>query len=231
MKSILTLFLVVMSLLYESQNSNIRKDSLIQNEFATLIPYKIKNKVVYVNQKHKMIIAPQFSLGMFFNEDCNLLNSPNEKVRTFGSSDYATVDLNKITYRIDKNGKKVYTFIKTDLGKCPSSYKSQKYKAYEMKGFYGLVDKNYIDEANPKDFVIYPQYQRLHVMEGDDINNPMLVGINKDKFGVIDKTGKIIIPFIYNDIKLNYSWKLGKMFEVSKDGKNYFYINQNNVAY
>jgi hypothetical protein len=30
---------------------------------------------------------------------------------------------------------------------------------------------------------------------------------------------KVIIPFEYSDIKRNFSWKLGKMFEVSKDGK------------
>ncbi len=59
----------------------------------------------------------------------------------------------------------------------------------------------------------------------------MIVASQKDKFGVIDVNNNIIIPFEYADIKRNYSWKLGKMFEVTKDDINYYYIDSNNKSY
>jgi len=59
----------------------------------------------------------------------------------------------------------------------------------------------------------------------------MIVATYNDKFGVIDVNNKIIIPFEYADIKRNYSWKLGKMFEVTKDDKNYYYIDSYNQSY
>ena len=202
-----------------------------KNKIPNLIPQKINGNFGYVNHNRDYVIAPQFNLAMFFNSDCNLLNSKNKKAKKFGLSDYATVEENEIAYRIDKKGKKVYKYVKKDLEKCPAEFKAQKYKAYIMQGFYGLVDKDSINEGNYKDFVIYPQYQRLHVMEGDDIGNPMIVAVYNNKFGVINKTGKVIIPFVYADIKLNFSWLLGKMFEVSVDSKEYFYVDENNVAY
>lgn len=206
-------------------------DSASINKIPDLIPHKMNGKVGYVNHNREYIIEPQFHLAMFFNEDCNLLNSKNLKAKKFGTSDYATVEENEMAYRINKKGKKVYKYVAKDLEKCPAEYKTQKYKAYIKQGFYGLVDKDTINESDYRDFVIYPQYQRLHVMEGDDIHNPMIVAVYHNKFGVIDKTGKVIIPFIYDDIKMNYSWLLGKMFEVSFDNKNYFYVDENNLAY
>ncbi|MGS0748392.1 WG repeat-containing protein [Halpernia sp. GG3] len=217
---------IFLTTLFSAQN-----DSGRINKVPDLIPQKINGNFGYVNHKRKYVIAPKYNLAMFFNSDCNLLNSKNKKVRLFGGSGYATVEENKIAYRINKSGKKVYKYITKDLAKCPSEYKAQKYKAYIMHGFFGLVDKDSINEGNYKDFVIYPQYQRLHVMEGDDINNPMIVAVYNNKFGVIDKNAKVIIPFIYADIKLNYSWFLGKMFEVSVDNKEYFYVDENNMAY
>lgn len=59
----------------------------------------------------------------------------------------------------------------------------------------------------------------------------MIVASKNNKFGVIDVNNKVIIPFEYNDIKRNFSWKLARLFEVTKDGKNYFYIDVNNNAY
>ena len=208
-----------------------QKDSISINKIPDLIPQKMNGKVGYVNHDREYVIQPQFHLAMFFNPDCNLLNSKNTKVKKFGSANFATVEENEISYRINKKGQKVYKYDKKDSAKCPVENKTQKYKAYIMQGFFGLVDKDSINEGNYKDFVIYPQYQRLHVMEGDDVNNPMIVAVQNNLFGVIDKNGKTIIPFIYSDIKLNYSWLLGKMFEVSVDSKEYFYVDENNVAY
>lgn len=226
MKTIFLFNFLFFTVLFQAQT-----DSASVNKIPDLIPQKMNGKVGYVNHNREYVIAPQFHLAMFFNPDCNLLNSKNKKAKKFGLPDYATVEENKIAFRIDKNGKKVYKYVKKDLEKCPAEFKAQKYKAYIMQGFYGLVDKDSINEGNYKDFVIYPQYQRLHVMEGDDIENPMIVAVYNNKFGVINKTGKVIIPFVYADIKLNFSWLLGKMFEVSVDSKEYFYIDENNAAY
>ena len=68
-------------------------------------------------------------------------------------------------------------------------------------------------------------------MEGDDLKNPMSIATKNNQFGVIDVNNKVIIPFEYSDIKRNFSWKLARLFEVTKDGKNYFYIDVNNNAY
>lgn len=208
-----------------------QSDSLKYENIPALIPQKVNEKFGYVDHQKKMVIPAQYDLAMFFGKDCNLSNSMNRKIRKFGSDNYATVEIDKIAYRIDKNGKKVYQYKLEDLGKCPAEYLEQKYKAYVMNGFYGLVDRDYINENNYKEFVIYPQFQRLHVMEGDDIENPMIVAVYNNRFGVINKKAEVIIPFIYKDIKFNFSWKQAHMFEVSEDGQNYFYIDENNRAY
>ncbi|WP_333850570.1 WG repeat-containing protein [Epilithonimonas sp.] len=195
-----------------------------------LIPQTINQKKGYINQSGKIVIPAEYQIAMFFSEDCNLLNSPNKKVRIYGSSDYAMVEKNQISYRIDRKGKRVYRYKKEDLGKCVSPYESPKYKAFVMNGFYGLVSKESVDYKNYKEFEIYPQYQMLYVLDSDK-ENPMIVAVLDNKFGVINKNNQIVIPFIYDDIKTNLSWKTANLFEVSKDGNEYFYINKNNHAY
>ena len=59
----------------------------------------------------------------------------------------------------------------------------------------------------------------------------MIVAVKNDMFGVVDKKNKIVVPFIYNDIKTNLSWKTAHLFEVSKDGKEYFFVDEKNKAY
>lgn len=199
-------------------------------DIPDLIPKSINKKTGYIDQKGNVIIEPQYHIAMFFAEDCNLLNSPKENLRQFGSADFATVEKNQISYRIDRKGKRVYWYKKEDLGKCVSPYESPKYKAFVMNGFYGLVSKGSVDYKNYKDFEIYPQYQMLYVLDSDK-ENPMIVAVLDNKFGVINKNNQIVIPFIYEDIKTNLSWKTANLFEVSKDGNEYFYINKNNHAY
>ena len=199
-------------------------------DIPDLIPKSINKKTGYIDQKGNVIIEPQYHIAMFFAEDCNLLNSPKENLRQFGSADFATVEKNQISYRIDRKGKRVYRYKKEDLGKCVSPYESPKYKAFVMNGFYGLVSKESVDYKNYKDFEIYPQYQMLYVLDSDK-ENPMIVAVLDNKFGVINKNNQIVIPFIYEDIKTNLSWKTANLFEVSKDGNEYFYINKNNHAY
>lgn len=196
----------------------------------TLIPHKIDEKSGYINQQGKMIIAPEYHIAMFFSEDCNLLNSPNKNARVFGSAEYATVEKNDISYRINKKGKRVYQYKNSDLGKCSQPYEMSKYKAFTLNGMYGLVSKETIDVGGYKDFDIYPQYQMLYVLESDR-ENPMIIAVMNNKFGIVDKQNKIIIPFVYNDIKTNLSWKTANLFEVSTDGKNYFYVDKNNKSY
>jgi len=206
---------------------------VIYKDLPVLIPKKKGDKFGYVNQNGKWIIQPEYHIAVFFYEDCNLLNSPNEKVRKFGTDQYATVEKDMISYRIDQTGKRVYQFKDADFGKCKfEEYKQQPFQAYVLNGFYGVIEKSkFVNEADYRQYQIYPQYQYLYIMEGNDVTNPMIVASINDKFGVIDVNNKIIIPFEYSNIKRNFSWKLGKMFEVTQDGKNYYYIDARNKEY
>lgn len=204
--------------------------SQMMDKVPALIPQMINQKSGYINQQGKTVITPQYHIAMFFSEDCNLLNSPNKKARVFGSANYATVEKDEIAYRINKKGVRVYQYKKEDLGKCNFPYEAPKYKAFVLNGYYGLVSKDNVDYKNHKDFEIYPQYQMLHVLDGDK-ENPMIIAVLDNKFGVIDKNNHIVIPFVYEDIKTNLSWKTANLFEVSKDGEVYFFIDRNNNAY
>ncbi|WP_155844954.1 WG repeat-containing protein [Chryseobacterium daeguense] len=206
---------------------------VINPELPLLIPKKEGDNFGYVNQKGKFIIKPEYHIAVFFYEDCNLLNSPNEKVRKFGTADYATVEKDEISYRIDKKGKRVYQFKKEDIAQCAhKEYIQQLFQAYTMNGFFGIIEKSAFKNAQDyRDFKIYPQYDYLYILEGDDVANPMIIASKNNTFGVIDVNNNVIIPFEYSDIKRNFSWKLGKMFDVSKDGKNYYYVDSNNKTY
>ena len=204
----------------------------INDSIPTLIPFKKEGKSGFVNQKGKVIISPVYSNVGFFTEDCNLLNSPNSKVQKFGSSDYAAVRLDGQDFRIDQTGKRTYQFKDEDLGKCPSQFKAQLFHAYIMNEYYGIIeDSKFHDASDYRQFTIYPQFDYLYILEGDDLKNPMIIAVRNNQFGIIDTTGKTIIPFEYDDIKRNFSWKLGRLFEVTKDGENYFFIDGNNKAY
>lgn len=206
---------------------------VINKDIPVLIPKKKDGKFGYINQNGKFIIQPEYHIAVFFAEDCNLLNSPNEKIRKFGTKEYATVEKDLISYRVDHAGKRVYQFKDTDLGQCKfGDYKQQLYQAYILNGFYGIIEKaKFVNAADYRDYQIYPQYQYLFIMEGDDVADPMIVASQNDRFGVIDVNNKIVIPFEYSNIKRNFSWKLGKMFDVTKDGVNYYYIDANNKEY
>ena len=204
----------------------------INDSVADLIPKKINGKFGFSNQSGKIIIQPQYSNVGFFTEDCNLLNSPNEKLRKFGSRNYASVRLNDIDFRINKTGKRVYQFKPSDLGTCKSMFMKQLFHAYILNFNYGIIeDSKFENPGDYRQFTIYPQYNYLHIMEGDDLKNPMIIAIKDGKFGVIDIHQNIIIPFIYHDIKRNYSWKLARLFEVTTDGQNYFYVDDKNKRY
>ena len=205
---------------------------ILNENVPLLIPKKINGNYGYVNQNGKFVIAPEYHIAMFFAEDCNLLNSANPKAKKFGTDEFATVDKNNISYRIDKTGKKVYQYKSTDLGRCHTQFRKQLFHAYIMNGSYGIIeDSKFSNPSDRSHFKIYPKYDYLHILEGDDLLNPMVVVSHKNKFGIIDVNNNIIIPFEYADIKRNYSWKLGKMFEVTKDDVHYYYIDSNNKAY
>jgi len=207
--------------------------TIVLNEnIPLLIPQKKNDNYGYINQNGKFVIAPTYHIAMFFGEDCNLLNSPNPKAKKFGIAKFATVEKNNISYRIDQTGKVVYQYKYADLGRCQSEFTKQFFHAYILNGMYGIIeDSKFNNPADRSQFKIYPKYQYLHILEGDDLSNPMIVASHKDKFGVIDVNNNIIIPFEYADIKRNYSWKLGKMFEVTKDDINYYYIDSGNKSY
>ncbi len=206
---------------------------VLHEDLPLLIPKKKNGNFGYVSQQGNFIIQPEYHIAVFFYEDCNLLNSPNEKLRKFGTADYATVEKDEISYRVDRQGKRVYRFRKEDLGKCVhKEYVQQLFQAYIMNGFYGIIEKSVFKDANDyRQFKIYPQYEYLYILEGDDVAAPMIIASRNNTFGVIDVNGNTVIPFEYADIKRNFSWKLGRMFEVSKDGKNYFYIDRRNKTY
>lgn len=231
-------FILMISTTAFAQKGSTVKDILTKEEqktndsIPTLIPKYKSGKYGFVNQNGKTVIAPEYINVGFFTEDCNLLNSPNENVRQYGSRKYASVSNAKHDFRIDEKGKKVYQFKTMDLGKCDQTYTSQKYKAYHLRDSYGVIDVNtFRNPENYKHFKIYPQYQYIYILVGDDMKNPMIIATKDDSFGVIDVNNKVIIPFEYVDIKKNFSWKLARMFEVTKDGKNYYLVDAQNKAY
>lgn len=237
MKLILSIVCLFYSLMVDAQGVSQKSFSKIDltklnDSVAALIPQKIDGKYGFINQKGQVIIPHKYSNVGFFTEDCLLKNSSNKKVRKFGTADYASVRRDDVDFRIDKSGKEVYRYKDSDLGKCPFEYKAQLYHAYMKNGFFGIIeDSKFNDESDYRQYTIYPQYQMLHIMEGDDLRNPMIVAVRNNKFGVINLKNEVIIPFIYEDIKLNYSWKLARLFQVSTDGKNYYYVDNNNHAY
>lgn len=247
MKKVLSLVLLIFALVAAAQKQNTARKLTVKktvsakpnpdliktnDSIPALIPQKTDGKFGFISQKGKIIIPHQYSNVGFFTEDCNLLNSPNEKIRKYGSDQYASVRIDHEDFRIDMNGKRVYRFKNSDLGKCTSVFKSQLFHAYVMNHAYGIIeDSKFENPGDYRQFTIYPQYDYLHIMEGDDLKNPMIVASQKNRFGVIDIHNNIIIPFEYADIKRNFSWKLARLFEVTKDGKNYYYIDANNKAY
>lgn len=252
MKKFATLFLLGLSLILFCQKKNSTPKTVpktktalnktvspisndlkkINDSVADLIPKKIAGKFGFSNQSGKIIIKPEYSNVGFFTEDCNLLNAPDEKIRKFGSSNYASVRLNEIDYRINKAGKRVYQFKKSDLGNCKSAFIQQLFHAYILNQNYGIIeDSKFENPGDYRQFTIYPQYNYLHIVEGDDLKNPMIIAIQDGKFGVIDIHQNVIIPFMYHDIKRNFSWKLARLFEVTTDGENYFYVDDKNKAY
>ena len=70
----------------------------------------------------------------------------------------------------------------------------------------------------------------LYVLDGN-IEDPMIIAVRENKFGIINKKNQIVIPFEYEDIKTNLSWKTASLFQVSKNGRDYFYVDKNNQAY
>lgn len=253
MKNILTLLLLSFSMLAFAQRKQVNKKKVIakkatvkkpiatissldlikiNDSIPALIPYRKEGKSGFMNQKGKVIIQPVYSNVGFFTEDCNLQNSPNTKVQKFGSKDYSSVRLDGEDYRIDFSGKRVYHFKDEDLGICPPQFKAQLFHAYILNKAYGIIeDSKFTDPGDYRSFTIYPQFEYLHILEGDDLKNPMIIAVKNNKFGIIDVNSKIIIPFEYEDIKRNYSWKLARLFEVTKDGENYYYIDIANQAY
>ena len=199
---------------------------------TSLIPFQQKGKFGFKNQNGKIIIPTNFSNVNFFAEDCRILNSPNEKIRDFGNSDYALVEQGGKDYRIDKTGKIVYKYNDEEMGKCPNNFQQQKYLAYTKNHLFGLIDREkYTEDESLQEFLISPKYEMIHVMEGNDLKYPMLIAAKGNKFGVIDIHDNIIIPFEFTDIKRNFSWKLANLFEATKDGRNYFYIDNQNKIY
>lgn len=204
----------------------------INDSIPALIPQRKDGKFGFINQRGKVIIPHQYSNVGFFYEDCNLLNSPNEKVKKFGSERYASVRFGEEDFRIDQAGRRVYKYKDVDLGKCPAEFKQQLFHAYVQNGYYGIIeDAKFKNAADYRQFQIYPQYEYLHILEGDDLKNPMIIASHNDRFGVIDINGKTIIPFEYSDIKRNFSWKAARLFEVTKDGRNYYFVDRENRNY
>lgn len=247
MKNILFLFFLSLCIIIPAQKKSILKKKpvskpatakinpdliKINDSIPALIPQKIEGKFGFINQKGKIIIKPEYSNVGFFTEDCNLLNSPNPKTKVFGSNKFASVRLDGLDFRINQAGKRVYQFKDNDLGKCKSEIKAQLFHGYILGKYYGIIeDSKFEDPSDYKQFTIYPQYDYLHILEGDDLKDPMIIAVRDDRFGIIDINNKIIIPFQYSDIKRNYSWKLARLFEVTEDGQNYFYIDMDNHRY
>ncbi|QCX53254.1 WG repeat-containing protein [Elizabethkingia sp. JS20170427COW] len=229
---LLFLAMVVSSLFYGNIQSFRRLDrDTLKEQIPELIPKKSKGKFGYINTQKKYVISPQYDLALFFTEDCNLVNSPKEEVQAYGSAEYATVEINKVAYRIDKSGKKVYRYKQGDLGICPSRKMNPVYETYERNGKYGLALRNYTGDSRFTNVIILSSYQYLYILEGGDVHQPMIIAVQNDKFGIITKDNQVVIPFEYEDIKKNMSWKEAHLFEVSKNGRNYFFLDKEGNSY
>lgn len=250
MKKLFAITAFLFALFCYSQKAGVQKKTAIQSGTRTkvitpsvplkkvndsvpgILPFKLNGKFGFKDQHGNTLIKPEYSDVGFFAEDCALLHSPKQNVKKFGSENYASVRFNNEDYRINRLGKRVYKFNAKDLGKCPSVYKSQLFHAYILNEKYGIIEDAVFE--NPGDysqFTIYPMYQYLHILEGDDLKNPFIIAAHDDRFGIINLENKMVIPFQYRDIKRNLSWKLARLFEVSEDGINYFYVDINNNRY
>ncbi|NAW51986.1 WG repeat-containing protein [Elizabethkingia argentiflava] len=197
-----------------------------------LIPFFKNGKFGYINIFRKVVIPQKFDLALFFKEDCNLLQAADHRLRKFGSMDYATVEINGVAYRINREGKIVYRYRAYDLGRCITEVQIPAYITYEdMTGHYGLAKKDGLGLADTSQVYIPAQYQYLYVMDSEDIDDPMIIAIRNNKYGVIDKHNNIVIDFKYEDIKKNLSWKEAHLFEVSKDGRRYFFMDKRSNIY
>lgn len=232
--SMLPIFLLLGVSTHANQFFDFKKKFFVSSldSIPHLIPRQVNGKYGYINREGKLVIAAEYSNVGFFTEDCNLLNSPNLKKQKYGTSQFASVRKQNGDFRIDQNGKIVYQYKDADLGKCPSEFKKQIYYSYVKNGFYGIIkESSFINPEDYKQYRIYPQYHYLHVMEGHDLENPMIIASLNDKFGIIDVNNNIVIPFKYADIKRNYSWKLAKLFEVTENGIDYFFIDIHSNSY
>ncbi|MDI4567932.1 MAG: WG repeat-containing protein, partial [Mycoplasma sp.] len=95
------------------------QDSVKQKtKVPEFIPRKKGNLYGFVNQAGQFVIPPVYSNVSFFGEDCRLIASPNESVRQYGDSSYATVSKGDKDYRIDEMGREVYAYEIKDLVPC-----------------------------------------------------------------------------------------------------------------
>ncbi len=140
MKYLLSIVFSCLVVLVSAQKKNLHQKTVvaktnpdlvkINDSIPALIPQKNNGKYGFINQKRKTIIPYQYSNVGFFTEDCNLLNSPNAKVRKYGSNKYASVRINNLDFRIDSSGKRVYVYKNSDLGKCILPYVTQLFHAF-----------------------------------------------------------------------------------------------------
>lgn len=105
------------------------------------------------------------------------------------------------------------------------------YETYERNGKYGLALRNYTGDSRFTNVIILSSYQYLYILEGRDVHQPMIIAVQNDKFGIITKDNQVVIPFEYEDIKKNMSWKEAHLFEVSKNGRNYFFLDKEGNSY
>ncbi|EPJ2896861.1 WG repeat-containing protein [Elizabethkingia anophelis] len=112
-----------------------------KNDIPELIPVFKNGKYGYINTAGRLIIPPKFNLALFFTEDCNLTQSPNENIRLYGKKNYATVEIDKVAYRIDKTGKALYRYKNEDLGRCKKDFQMPAFTIYKNGENYGLVKK------------------------------------------------------------------------------------------
>ena len=115
MKYFLSIFLFSVFVLFPAQSKKTVKKTPVKKTISKPDLEKIdpelpdlilqrdsEGKLGFVNQKGQLIIPHEYKFGTFFWEDCNLLNSPNENVRKFGSADYASVTVDGKDYRINR---------------------------------------------------------------------------------------------------------------------------------
>lgn len=191
MRLIALFILILLSNLNHAQSIN-KQDSCAM--IPKLIPIKINKKWGYSNAQKEIIIKP------IFEEAEPYYSLMYYKKIKSQESDFATVKYKGNYYRIDTLGKRIdkIDITKSETADIAFMAKAPNFEFVNNSGKFG------IRKISTQTDIIKPEYDDIIPFDNYRIFNfPYIVKL-KDKYGVIDQNGKLIVPIIYDEI--SYSW-------------------------